>query len=175
MVDYVGCSKPLQPFLHTVRKNAHYAQHLGTRRTQRLDHFDTRSRRRNQVFDHHDLLPLIELTLDLIPSTVILRAAADISHRQVEDRRGDGRMSDACRRCSHQHLARGEFRLHRFRNRGLDLLPHLGGGQNQPVVAINRAFDTARPGKRLLGAQEYRTDREQAFGNFSFHNYFYIL
>ena len=40
------------------------------------------------------------------------------------------------RRCSHQHLARGEFRLHRFRNRGLDLLPHLGGGQNQPVVAI---------------------------------------
>ena len=29
--------------------------------------------------------------------------------------------------------------------------------------------------ERLLGAQEYRTDREQAFGNFSFHNYFYIL
>ena len=37
--------------------------------------------------------------------------------------------------------------------------------QGQPVVAVDRAFDAARPGKRLLRAQKDRADGEQALSN----------
>ena len=42
-------------------------------------------------------------------------------------------------------------------------------GEYFAVVAVDRAFDTARPGKRLFGAQEHRADRQQVFSNFLLH------
>ena len=51
----------------------------------------------------------------------------------------------------------------------LDMAADDRSRQGQPVVAVDRAFDAARPGERLFGAQEYRADRQQVFSNFLLH------
>ena len=78
-------------------------------------------------------------------------------------------MGDAGRRGAHQHFGLGKLRADDLSQARLDVLAHLGGGQGQTVVAINGAFDTARPRERLLGTQEYRADREQVFCYGSLH------
>ena len=74
-------------------------------------------------------------------------------------------MGDAGGRSAHQHLGTGEFGADDPGKPGLDMSAHDRCRQRQAVVAIDRALDTAGPGKRLLGAQEYRADREQVFRN----------
>ena len=72
---------------------------------------------------------------------------------------------DAGGRSAHQHLGTGEFGADYPGQPGLDMSAHDRRRQRQAVVAIDRALDTAGPGKRLLGTQEYRADREQVFSN----------
>ena len=74
-------------------------------------------------------------------------------------------MGDAGGRSAHQHLGTGEFGADYPGQPGLDMSAHDRRRQRQAVVAIDRALDTAGPGKRLLGTQEYRADREQVFSN----------
>ena len=78
-------------------------------------------------------------------------------------------MGDSGGRGSHQHLGFGEFRADDFGEARLDMAADDRGRQGQPVVAVDRAFDAARPGERLFGAQEYRADRQQVFSNFLLH------
>ena len=41
---------------------------------------------------------------------------------------------------------------------GLDLVAHVGRGEDEAVVAVDRAFYAACPGERLFGAQEHCPD-----------------
>ena len=118
-----------------------------------------------EVLDHDHLLPLFELALDLVAAAVILRTAAHIAHRQVEDRRGDGGVGDARGRSPHQHFGFGKAGADDLRQPLFDVSAHDRRRQRQAVVAVNRAFDAAGPCKRLFGAQEHRADRKQVFSN----------
>ena len=85
--------------------------------------------------------------------------------KEAEQMRGDGGVGDARRGGAHQNLRLRKLTVYRVRNGALDCLTHGGGGENEAVIAIDRAFDAARPGKRLLRAQKDRADGEQALSD----------
>ena len=165
VIDDAGLFQALKPLFHAVGEDRSHTQHLGTGLAQGVHHLDAGTAGRDQVFDHDDLLPLLQFAFDPVAAAMVFQTAAHITHRQVEDRRRDGRMGDAGGRSAHQHLGTGEFGADDPGKPGLDRSAHDRCRQRQSVVAIDRALDTAGPGKRRLGAQEYRADREQVFRN----------
>ena len=81
--------------------------------------------------------------------------------------RGDGGVGDARRGGAHQNLRLRELAAHRVRDGALDRIAHGGSGENEAVIAIDRAFDAARPNEWLLRAQKDRADGEQALCDFA--------
>ena len=155
----------LNALFHAVGEDAHDAQHLGACLAQRRDRIQHAAAGGDEVLDHDDPLPRLEPALNLIFSAVVLAARAHIAHGQAEQMRGDGGVGDARRGGAHQNLRLRKLTVYCVRNGALDCLTHGGGGENEAVIAIDRAFDAARPGKRLLRAQKDRADGEQALSD----------
>ncbi len=143
---------------------ARYTEHLGSRLTKRLHHLDAAVARGDEVLDDHHLLALLQATFYAVRTAVVLGAAAHVSHRQVEQRGRNGRMRDAGGAGTHQHLAFGIELLHHAGQPRLDVVAHPGSRERQPVVAVDRALDPARPGKGLLRPEEYRPYRKEVLG-----------
>ena len=87
--------------------------------------------------------------------------------KEAEQMRGDGGVGDARRGGAHQNLRLRELAAHRVRDGALDRIAHGGSGENEAVIAIDRAFDAARPNEWLLRAQKDRADGEQALCDFA--------
>ena len=96
----------------------------------------------------------IEAALDLVLTAVILGAGADITHRQIQYMRCDRGMGDAGCGCSHNHLCFGVFMPDRLSDGIFHVDTDVRRGEDEPVVAVDRAFNAAGPGERLVGPEK---------------------
>ena len=78
---------------------------------------------------------------------------------------GNGGVGNACGGGSHQNFRLRVLPLHGIGNGLLHLVPGFRSGEDQPVIAVDRALDAAGPGKGLLRAEKDRLDLQQTLGN----------
>ena len=79
----------------------------------------------------------------------------------------DGGVGDARRARAHQYLHIGIVGANDLAQCAFHLRAHLGRGQDQAVVTVDRALDAAGPGEGLVRPQEHRADAQQIVGDFT--------
>ena len=97
---------------------------------------------------------------------MVLLPGADIAHGQAQQVGGDGGMGNPGGGGAHQNLRPRVFPADGLSHGPLHIVPHLGGGEGQAVVAVHGALDAAGPEEGLLRAEEYRAYIQQVLGNF---------
>ena len=116
--------------------------------------------RGDEVFDDNDLLARLEAAFNLVFAAVILAGAADVAHGQAHHLRSDGGVGDTGGAGPHEDLGIRVFAADSLHEGGLDLGTDLRGGQDEAVIAVDRAFDAAGPGERFVRPEKDSVNRE---------------